>query len=141
MRQDAEGWYYFVDRLKDCLRRRGENISSYEVERPILTHPAVADCAAVGMPADEEAGEDEVGVFIIVKDGEKVTAEEIDAWAATRMPEFLRPRYVRFVDSFPETPSGKVQKAKLRALGTTTAWDRQGGKKAGRGAKQGKAKA
>ena len=125
MREDAEGWFYFVDRLKDCLRRRGENISSYEVERPILTHDAVQDCAAVGMPADEEAGEDEVGVFVIAKEGKQVSADEIDKWASTRLPEFLRPRYIQFVDSFPMTPSGKVQKAKLRAMGTQGGWDRQ----------------
>ncbi len=133
LRQDKDGWYYFVDRLKDCLRRRGENISSYEVERPILAHEAVADCAALGTPADEEAGEDEVGVFVIVKEGKTVTAEDIDAWVTGRMPEFLLPRYIQFVDSFPMTPSGKVQKAKLRALGTKGAWDRQaagGAKKA-----------
>jgi crotonobetaine/carnitine-CoA ligase len=124
MREDEDGWFYFLDRLKDCLRRRGENISSYEVERPILAHEAVQDCAAVGLPADEEAGEDEVGVFVILKEGKKLIAEDIDAWAAGRLPEFLRPRYIQFVDSFPMTPSGKIQKAKLRALGTKDAWDR-----------------
>ena len=124
MREDKDGWYYFVDRLKDCLRRRGENISSYEVERPILAHEAVHDCAATGMPADEEAGEDEVGVFVILKEGGKVTADEIDQWVSTRLPEFLRPRYIRFVDSFPMTPSGKIQKAKLRAMGIAGMWDR-----------------
>ena len=125
MREDKDGWFYFIDRLKDCLRRRGENISSFEVERPVLAHEAVQDCAAVGMPADEEAGEDEVGIFVILKEGQKLSADDVDAWASTRLPEFLRPRYIRFVDSFPMTPSGKIQKAKLRALGTKGAWDRQ----------------
>ncbi|MBM3519906.1 MAG: ATP-dependent acyl-CoA ligase [Alphaproteobacteria bacterium] len=124
LREDKDGWYYFVDRLKDCLRRRGENISSFEVERPILAHEAVHDCAATGMPADEEAGEDEVGVFVILKEGKTATAGEIDAWVSTRLPEFLRPRYIRFVDSFPMTPSGKIQKVKLRAMGAGGMWDR-----------------
>lgn len=125
MREDENGWFYFLDRLKDCLRRRGENISSYEVERPILSHASVQDCAAVGMPADEEAGEDEVGVFVIVKEGKTLKAEEVNAWVNDKMPEFLRPRYIQFVDSYPMTPSGKIQKAKLRAMGTASAWDRQ----------------
>jgi crotonobetaine/carnitine-CoA ligase len=129
LREDADGWFYFVDRLKDCLRRRGENISSYEVERPILQHEAVHDCAAVGMPADEEAGEDEVGVFVITKEGKKAAAEDIDRWVDGKLPEFLRPRYIQFVDSFPMTPSGKIQKAKLRAMGTKGMWDRQSAKR------------
>ena len=65
LRRDEDGWYYFVDRYKDALRRRGENISSYEVEQAILAHPAVAECAVVGVPADVEAGEDEVMVVIV----------------------------------------------------------------------------
>ena len=124
LREDKDGWYYFVDRLKDCLRRRGENISSFEVERPIIAHDSVQDCAATGMPADEEAGEDEVGVFVILKEGMTASAEDIDTWVSTRLPEFLRPRYIQFVDSFPMTPSGKVQKARLRAMGAKGMWDR-----------------
>ena len=65
LRRDADGWYYFVDRYKDTLRRRGENISSYEVEQVILGHPAVAECAVVGVPADFEAGEDEVLAVVV----------------------------------------------------------------------------
>ena len=132
LKLDKDGWYYFVDRLKDCLRRRGENISSYEVERPILAHPAVHDCAATGMPADEEAGEDEVGVFVILKEGQTATAPEIDKWVDGKLPEFIRPRFIQFVDSFPMTPSGKIQKAKLRAMGTKGMWDRASAGKAGK---------
>jgi carnitine-CoA ligase len=129
MRQDADGWFYFVDRFKDCLRRRGENISSFEVEQPILTHPAVLSCAAVGLPADEKGGEDEVGVFIVPKEGMKVTPEEISGWATERLPGFLNPRYVRIMTQLPMTPSGKVQKAELRKMGVAKAWDRGSGAK------------
>lgn len=132
LRRDQDGWFYFVDRLKDCLRRRGENISSFEVEAPILGHPAVGSCAAVGLPADEEGGEDEVGVFIIPKDGATVDPAEISEWAKARMPQFIVPRYVQVVDSFPMTPSGKIQKAKLRALGSRGAWDRAKAEKSGK---------
>ena len=65
LRRDEDGWYYFVDRYKDTLRRRGENISSYEVEQVILGHPAVAECAVIGVPADVEAGEDEVMAVVV----------------------------------------------------------------------------
>lgn len=124
LRQDQEGWYYFMDRLKDCLRRRGENISSYEVEQPILQHPAVHSAAAVGLPADEEAGEDEVGIFVVAKEGITLTPQEISSWAAERLPDFLVPRFVRILDALPVTPSGKVQKAELRKDGRNGAWDR-----------------
>jgi len=116
LRRDEDGWYYFVDRLKDCLRRRGENISSQEVEGPILAHPAVAECAVIGVPADEEAGEDEVRAFVVVHAGAQLRPEEIVEWAIERMPSFLVPRYVELIDSLPVTPNGKVQKAKLRGM-------------------------
>jgi len=127
MRMDNDGWYFFADRLKDCLRRRGENISSFEVERPILQHPAVKEAAAVGLPADEEAGEDEVGVFIIPKDGATVSPEEISDFVKDKLPEFLTPRFIQVVDKFPMTPSGKIQKAELRRVGRKEAWDRKHG--------------
>jgi len=124
LRQDEDGWYYFVDRLKDAIRRRGENISSYEVEQAILEHPAVVECAVVAVPADQEAGEDEVMVFVVA-DGER-SFEAVELWefADTRLPYFAVPRYVSFVDSLPKTPSEKVQKAKLRDLGAAEAFDR-----------------
>lgn len=122
--QDEDGWFYFVDRFKDCLRRRGENISSFEVEQPILTHPAVLSCAAIGVPADGQASEDEVCVFVVARDGMEVAAEEISEWAAERLPAFCQPRYVRVMEELPMTPSGKVRKAELRSLDIELAWDR-----------------
>ncbi|MHB1137728.1 MAG: AMP-binding protein [Microthrixaceae bacterium] len=124
LRQDADGWYYFVDRLKDAIRRRGENISSYEVEQAMLEHPAVAECAVVAVPADQEAGEDEVMVFVVAAEGQHIEATELWSFADHRLPYFAVPRYVSFVDALPKTPSEKVQKAKLRDLGLTDALDR-----------------
>ncbi|SHK52532.1 crotonobetaine/carnitine-CoA ligase [Pseudonocardia thermophila] len=126
LRRDAEGWYYFVDRLKDALRRRGENISSFEIEQPILGHPDVVDCAAVGVPADAEAGEDELMVVVVPREGATLTAEDVWEWCEKRLPAFCVPRYVRIVDALPMTPSGKVRKAELRAAGTAGAADREG---------------
>jgi crotonobetaine/carnitine-CoA ligase len=117
LRRDAEGWYYFVDRYKDTLRRRGENISSYEVEQVILGHPAVTECAVIGVPADVEAGEDEV--MAVVATAEAVDAAEIWAWCEGRMPGFASPRFIRFVQALPRTPSEKIRKAELRESGIT----------------------
>lgn len=118
LRRDEDGWYYFVDRFKDALRRRGENISSYEVETAILSHPSIVECAVIGVPAPGvEAGEDEVMAYLI--SSEPVTAEQVWAWCGERIPAFAVPRFLRFVDDLPKTPSQRVQKAKLRALGIT----------------------
>ena len=124
LRMDEDGWYYFVDRLNDSLRRRGENISSYEVEQPILGHPNVGSCAAVAAPADEDGGEDEILVFVVPRPGAGIEPEEVASWASDRLPKYLVPRYVQVVDSLPLTPSGKIQKSQLRSLGSAGAWDR-----------------
>jgi carnitine-CoA ligase len=117
LRRDEEGWFYFVDRFKDALRRRGENISSYEVETAILSHPAVLECAVIAVPASNEAGEDEVMAYLITS--EPTTPESVWGWCESRIPGFAIPRYLRFVTELPKTPSQRVQKAKLRALGVT----------------------
>ena len=117
LRRDAEGWYYFVDRLKDALRRRGENISSYEVEQALLGHPDITECAVVAVKADIEAGEDEVMAWIIAS--APLDLGELWAWAETRMPSFAVPRFIEIVDHLPKTPSERVQKIKLREQGAT----------------------
>jgi crotonobetaine/carnitine-CoA ligase len=111
LRRDADGWYYFVDRLKDAIRRRGENISSYEIEQAVLEHPLVTECAAIAVPADVEAGEDEVLIVVVM---EGITPDEVLAWCRQRVPAFAVPRYVRVVEALPSTPSGKILKADLR---------------------------
>jgi crotonobetaine/carnitine-CoA ligase len=117
MRRDAEGWYYFVDRLKDALRRRGENISSYEVEQAMLGHPDILECAVVAVKADFEAGEDEVMAWLVTSNPIDMT--ELWAWAETRMPAFAVPRFIEVANELPKTPSERVQKVKLREIGVS----------------------
>jgi carnitine-CoA ligase len=125
MRCDAEGWYFFVDRVKDALRRRGENISSFEVESGIRTHPAVAECAVIGVRADQDAGEDEVMACIVLKKGARASPEDIIAWADAKLPSFMVPRYIDFLEQLPQTATEKVKKKDLRERGITpTTWDR-----------------
>jgi crotonobetaine/carnitine-CoA ligase len=117
LRRDGDGWFYFVDRFKDALRRRGENISSYEIETSLLSHPAVVECAVIAVPAATEAGEDEVMAYLITH--EPTTAADIWEHCDERIPGFAVPRFLRFVEELPKTPSQRVQKAKLRAQGVT----------------------
>jgi crotonobetaine/carnitine-CoA ligase len=121
---DEEGYFHFVDRKKDALRRRGENISSYEVEKVINSHPAVLESAAVA--AKSELGEDEVMVCVSLKPGESLTNEALLDYCQERMAYFMIPRYVRFMDQLPKTPTQRVQKYQLREEGVTPdTWDRE----------------
>ena len=112
---DADGWFYFVDRKKDAIRRRGENISSYEVESVLLRLDAVLECAAVA--AKSELGEDEVKVVVVVKPGEQLAPEEIWTFCEENMPRFWVPRFIEFRSELPKTPNHKVQKHLLRDTG------------------------
>jgi crotonobetaine/carnitine-CoA ligase len=126
MRRDETGWYYFVDRVKDALRRRGENISSFEVESVVRQHPSVAECAVIGVPADEAGGENEVMACIVLKDGATLDYADLIAFCDARMGPHMVPRYLEVMDSLPQTPSEKVKKKELRTRGVTaTTWDRQ----------------
>jgi carnitine-CoA ligase len=117
-RYDDDGWYYLVDRLRDTIRRRGENISSFEVEQVAREHPDVADCAAVGTPAVH--GEEEVLLVVEVVDGHRVDPAGLRHWLEPRMPAFMVPRYVRVVDALPRNETSlRVQKFLLRAEGVT----------------------
>jgi len=125
LRRDAQGWYYFVDRVKDALRRRGENISSFEVESVLRGHPDVADCAVIGVPADQQAGEDEVMAFVVLRAGCPADYVSLAAWCDARMPGFMVPRYFDRLDKLPRTPTEKVRKKALRELGVRAhTWDR-----------------
>ena len=125
LRRDAQGWYYFVDRVKDALRRRGENISSFEVEAVLRAHASVADCAVVGVAADEQAGEDEVMAFVVPRTGAVLDFASLAAWCDTRMPAFMIPRYFDTLAELPRTPTEKVRKKELRERGVTAStWDR-----------------
>ena len=130
LRRDAEGFYHFVDRKKDALRRRGENISSFEVERIVTAHPAVMECAAIPIPAD--LGEDEVMVCVVLRPGAVLTPVELAHHCEQTMAKFMLPRYVRILPGLPKTPTERVQKFQLRQEGVTAdTWDReqQGGAK------------
>ncbi len=125
LKRDSDGWYYFVDRVKDALRRRGENISSFEVEMVVRSHPAVAECAVVAARADEKAGEDEVFACVVLQPAASVHPEEIVAWCESRMPAFMVPRFIEFFAALPQTASEKVRKKELRDRGVTErTWDR-----------------
>jgi crotonobetaine/carnitine-CoA ligase len=122
--REPDGNYRFVDRMKDAIRRRGENISSYEVEQVLGSHPAVALAAVFPVPSD--LAEDEVMAAIVLKDGASAGEEELVRFCEGRMPYFAVPRYVELTDALPRTESGKVQKYMLRERGRTAAtWDRE----------------
>lgn len=121
---DDEGYLFFVDRVKDAIRRRGENISAFEIEMILQAHPKVVEAAAV--PAPSELGEDEVAVYIVRSDS-KLTELELIDYAIDKMAYYMVPRYVKFVDSLPKTPSQKVSKVSLRETAKSdyrTMWDR-----------------
>jgi crotonobetaine/carnitine-CoA ligase len=122
--RDEDGYFKFVDRLKDAIRRRGENISSYEVEQVLLSHPAV-ETAAV-FPVQSEMAEDEVMAAIVLRRGATLSETELMEFCQPRMPYFAVPRFVEFRDQLPVTESGKIQKFKLRERGVTAqTWDRE----------------
>jgi crotonobetaine/carnitine-CoA ligase len=119
----ADGSFRFVDRIKDAIRRRGENISSYEVEQVLLAHPAVASVAVY--PVRSELAEDEVMAALVARPGLTLEPAEVASYCQTRLPKFAIPRYIDIVSDLPRTENGKVQKFRLREQGVTpTAWDR-----------------
>jgi crotonobetaine/carnitine-CoA ligase len=120
---DADGHFRFIDRMKDAIRRRGENVSSYEVEQVLLSHPDVAEAAA--FPVRSELAEDEVMVAIVPRDGHLLTPAVLAEYCKGRMPGFAIPRFIEFLTTLPMTENGKVQKFRLRERGVTAAtWDR-----------------
>jgi crotonobetaine/carnitine-CoA ligase len=121
MRQ-ADGYFRFVDRLKDAIRRRGENISSFEVEQVLLSHPAVANAAV--FPVRSSLAEDEVMAAVVLHQGCVLLPADLIAYCAPRLPYFAVPRYLEFMSELPTTENGKVQKYKLRERGVTQqTWD------------------
>jgi crotonobetaine/carnitine-CoA ligase len=124
LRKDEDGNYYFVDRQKDAIRRRGELISSFEVEAYIGDHPDVVEVAAVGVAS--EFSEEDVKAVIVLAAGSELSYEELIEFLASRMPRFMVPRYLEFVAEIPKTATQKVQKGLLRDQGvTSTTWDRE----------------
>jgi crotonobetaine/carnitine-CoA ligase len=124
-RYDEEGWFYLVDRMHDAIRRRGENISSFEVESLVSGHPDVEECAAVAVPA--KLGEDEVRVVLVVRDPARFDPEELLLWLEPRMPRFMLPRYVDVVSELPRNETTqRIKKHELRSRGIRpVTWDRE----------------
>jgi crotonobetaine/carnitine-CoA ligase len=123
-RFDEDGYLTFIDRMKDCVRRRGENISSYEVESIVNTHEAVAESAVIGVSS--ELSEEEVMVCVVVKEGHTVSEVDLLDWCSPRMAHFAVPRFIRWMDALPKNASERVQKFRLREDGVTDdTWDRE----------------
>ncbi|WP_337186320.1 AMP-binding protein [Phenylobacterium sp.] len=127
MYRDTDGNYFFLDRIKDAIRRRGENISSFEVEAYVNAHPSVALSAAVAVRKADRAGADEEIKIVVQRvAGHPLSAEDLIRWLIPRMPRFMVPRYVAFMDALPLTPTQKVRKKVLREAGLgPDVWDRE----------------
>ena len=125
--RDKDGYFFFVDRMKDSMRRRGENISSFEVERGVNAHPSVLESAAIAVPS--EIGEDDVKICVVLKPGAGLEPEDLLRFCEDRMAYFMVPRYVEFLDELPKTATEKIEKYRLRTEGnhgiTPTTWDRE----------------
>ena len=124
VRQDADGNFFFVDRKKDAIRRRGENVSSAEVEVEALQHPGVADVCAVAVPS--ELAEDEILLAYVASGDDAPSPRELAEFLIPRMPHYMVPRYLRPVASLPRTPTNKIRKVEIRSQGITAdTWDRE----------------
>ena len=125
-KRDAEGWFYFVDRLKDSIRRRGEAISSFEVEEALLAFAGIADAAAVAYRIPGEEKDEEIVACLVLAPQTTLNLNALLAHLRRSLPKFAVPRYVRVLDALPKTQSGKIQKGELRKLGLDGVWDANG---------------
>ena len=123
LRQDEDGFYYFIDRKADVIRRRGENLAPYDVEDALNQHPAILESVVVGVPS--ELGEEDVKAFIQLRPGAEATAEALFEFAAQRLPFFMVPRYLEFVSEIPKTANEKPQRYRLRGRLTGREVDRE----------------
>ena len=124
-RYDEKKRLHFVDRIKDCIRRRGENISSYEIEQVLNDLPTIAESAVIGVRVDGAGGEEEVKACIVPENGAPEPTDVLD-WCVKRMPRYAVPRYIEFVTELEKTPTGKLRKQGLRDGGITNrTWDRE----------------
>src|SRR6056297_112452 len=126
-RMDERGRVHYVDRIKDCIRRRGENISAFEVEQVLNGHPLVAESAVVGVKVAGAGGEEEVMAVLVPAPGQaRVDPVALLDYCAERMPRFAVPRFVQFAAALDKTASGKLRKGALRDAGVTPdTWDRE----------------
>ena len=125
--RDEDGYFYFVERIKESIRRRGENISAFEVEQTIHAHPQVLECAAFGVPSELE--EEELKIAVVLQRGSRLDPEELADYSQQRLPSFMVPRYIEFVGELPKTPIGKIARHELQRQGdhgiTARTWDRE----------------
>ena len=122
LRRDADGFHYFVGRSADSIRRRGENISAFEVEEVVKLHHDVLDAAAFAVPS--ELTEDDLMVAVVVRPGRTIEPAALVEFCASRAARHMVPRFFDFVDDLPRTPTEKIRKDVLSARGiTTTTWD------------------
>jgi crotonobetaine/carnitine-CoA ligase len=113
MRRDADGYFYFVTRKKDMIRRRGENIAGAEIDRVLASHPDVLDAAVVPVPS--EMGDEEILAAIVIRPGATLSPQDIAKWCQDRLSAMKVPRFILFVDQLPYTPTFKVAKHVLKA--------------------------
>lgn len=119
-KMDQDGYIIFVDRIKDCIRRRGENISATDIEAAFTNLPGVAEIAAFAVPSGIDGGEDEIMLALVRQPGSSLSADKVASHAAECLPRFAQPRYLDFVDSLPKTASEKVRKTELKETGVST---------------------
>jgi len=113
-RVDEEGHFYFMHRISERIRVKGEMVSGYEVEEGALTHPSIADCAAIGVPG--EMGEEDIKLFVVKKPGGELTVECLRRHCAENMAKFMVPKHIAFLENMPRTPTGKPEKGKLAKM-------------------------
>lgn len=123
-RRDDDGRFFFSDRMKDALRRRGENVSSFEVERVINQYPTVFESAVVAVPS--EFTEDDIKAVVVPRDGHEIDPRALTEFLIEQLPYFMVPRYLEITDALPKTPTQKIQKNQLRDIGIGPGvWDRE----------------
>jgi crotonobetaine/carnitine-CoA ligase len=121
--RDENGYFYFIDRMREGIRRREENISAQEIEKVANSHPKVLESAAIPVPSD--LGEDDVMLFAVLRPKEQLAPEELIAFCEERMAYFMVPRYVQYVEGLPRLAGQKIQKYELKTMGIGDAWDRE----------------
>jgi carnitine-CoA ligase len=135
-RIDEDGWFTFMDRIKDRIRRRGENVASADVEHVLNEHDGIAESAVIAVKSEEAGGEDEIKACIVLSStgtGGGLDVERVWAWCDERLPHFAVPRYVEFLEALPKTPTEKVRKNLLREDGVTAGTFDRGPAARGRG--------
>ena len=115
VRVDGDGYFHFVDRAKDMIKRAGENVAASEIESVVNSHPAVFESAAIGVP--DEMRDEAIKVYVVLSNGASATLDDLTAWCATRLARFKLPGSIEFVDSLPRTSVGKIRKEVLRMGG------------------------